>query len=137
MSTKVYRLYQLGREGNSFNLEQRKEIRSSVKIDETLAEIYNDNAIDSGKLYVINEEETERLFGKPKPKVSTPVIPAVTESVTETPEQLKYNVRKDKMIAAGFVFNETDNVFERGKVIIKAEALLDMPPAKYGKLLKL
>jgi hypothetical protein len=161
MATKAYKLFQLGREGNSFNLEQRKEIRSSVKIDESLAAIYNANSKDSGKLYVENEEETERLFGKPKSKIITPVIPEVTDSISKefiedvkasnavkviednqpTPEQLKYYTRRDKMFAAGFVLRSqadggTDMVFVKNNKSILASELLALAPAKFGKLLK-
>jgi hypothetical protein len=135
MATKVYRLFQLMKEGQVFDLNQRKEIRSSVKIDESLAELFNENATDSGKLYVVNEEETERLFG-----VKTPVEKQPDNSsgglVNETPEQKLYDKRKAELIAAGFIFNESDLTFTKGKKVVSASDLPGIKPMQYGKLLK-
>lgn len=139
MADKVYRLFQLMRNGNVFDLNQRKEIRSSVKISESLAEMFNSNALDSGKLYVINEEETERLFGKPK-KVVEEVKkkdedPPANKTFIPTDQQ-KYDKRKSKMIEAGFVFDSEQTTFTKGNDVITGAELLALNNVKYGKLLK-
>jgi len=133
MATKVYRLFQLMKEGQVFDLNQRREIRSSVKIDESLAELFNKNASDSGKLYVVNEEETERLFGAEKSNNSS------TKVVTETEEQKLqklYDKRKSELMAVGFMFNETDLTFTKGKKVVSATELPGIKPMQFGKLLK-
>jgi hypothetical protein len=136
MATKAYRLFQLMKEGQVFDLNQRKEIRSSVKIDESLAELFNKNASDSGKLYVVNEEETERLFGDKKPKEIIPVVSPVTTETEEQKAQKLYDKRKAELLAVGFLFNEADLTFTKGKKVVSATDLPGIKPMQFGKLLK-
>ena len=143
---KAYKIMQLlrGENGVNFDTNHKTFTGKFSKIDESLAEQFNSNCLDSGKFYEVDEELTEKCFGEKKkakePKTETKEesenkTPETTLKKTpETPEQLKYNNRKDKMLAAGFTFENDE--FIKGETKIKASELLGLHSVKYGKLIK-
>ena len=150
---KAYKYMQLlrGANGNQFDINHKTWINGTIcKVDEIYANDCNENCLQSGKYFELDVELTEKLFStKPKAETTlkpTPIIPAVNqnslvdndEGIVEvedkTEDQTKYNKRKEKMITAGFVFeNET---FTKGEISIKANELLNLHSVKFGKLLK-
>lgn len=155
MAAKAYKRWKLAKQNGRYMSEFKTPTNPHhVVIDESLAEIYNSNTQDSGVLYEIDQEATillekdinkrmqERIARQTrttynpdliKPKV---VEPIKEEEENETPDQLKYNKRKEKMIAAGWVFNIETNSFTRKDEVVKAEDLLNMANTNYGKLIK-
>lgn len=130
MAVKAYKVMQLlrGANGGAFDKNHQSFTGRVSKIDESLAETYNSNSLESGKLYVEDPEITARIFLRPEKKIETPK--------SETPEQKKYDLRKEKLITAGFTFDEDEKTFTKGESTIEASQLVDMAPVTFGKLLK-
>lgn len=61
MSAKVYKLFQLGRKGKSFDKEMRVIKRNQVVIDESIAESANAEWQQTGLLYQLDEKATAKL----------------------------------------------------------------------------
>jgi hypothetical protein len=148
MATKVYKEWKLSRDGeNKFNREHKTLRKKHVVIDERLAEIYNDNTVDSGLFYELDIEATKELnldinrrtvekrqannkttFSKKEPK------PDIIIDNTEEDKQKTYNERKQKLIEAGYVF-DVDN-FTKGNKVVSSAKVADMIPMVFGKLIK-
>lgn len=155
---KAYKVMQLlrGANGQQFDLEHQTFTGKISKIDETLAETYNSNCLDSGKLYVEDPEITKTIFTSRQKKEITNLNPPPSGSgktqeqidaekkaekerkkkEEEKKSQAQYDKRKAKMIEAGFVFNPEPPTFTKGKKTITALELSEMTNLKYGKLLK-
>lgn len=128
MAIKAYKVMQLlrGANGGAFDRDHQTFTGRVSKIDESLAETYNSNSIESGKLYVEDPELTAKIFLRPEKKAEQP----------ESPEQKKYNGRKEKLIDAGFTFDDEKRTFTKGESVIEASELVDIAPVTFGKLLK-
>lgn len=153
MAIKVYKEWKLSRgEDGKFMPEHKTLRKAHTTIDEWLAEEYNKNTYSSGLVYELDEEKTKELETDVNKRMAekirkgnkvsfTPQAEAVKppEPPTPpalTPEQIKYNKRKEKMLTSGWVFDSAKNIFAKGENIIAAEELPGMNNIKFGKILK-
>lgn len=150
---KVYKEFKLSRDGDGYNINHRTLNKPHVTIDEGMADKFNSNTQDSGLFYELDVEASKELaqhvnqrradkikksnrtsFDPPlqqHEQINSPEPPAGL-----SPDQEKYNKRKEKMIVAGWEFNTDMSEFIREEQKVSADELLSMPNAKYGKLLK-
>lgn len=144
MQTKVFKKFKMLREEQGkFSIEHKKYERD-CKISQQLADQFNENSMDSGIIYVLDEEKTNLIFGvKTEKKELDPIF--TKEEIKDIKEhaeeeageiQAKYNKRKDAAIKAGFEFDTEGNTFTRGEIVVTAQELLELNNIRYGKLLK-
>jgi len=124
---KIEKIVYADKTDNQPQFSEKKSILENVAVD---------NVTEPVEQQSQNQEADYTESEKRLEEINKEVNTAVKTTKEETKEEKLFIDRKDKMIKAGFEYNEALQEFERGKQSITKEEMLTLTPIKLGKLIK-